>query len=70
MPTVARKAFTYQTKQYQPGDVIPEGLLDKYQKETFLRTGMIVRRAEPAKPVVRRKAAVEVKPLAEVETGE
>jgi hypothetical protein len=68
MPTVARKSFVFNEKQYSPGDLVPVDLLDKYQKETFFRAGFITERKEVVLPVVRKKTPVEVKPQVEVET--
>lgn len=53
---VARKKFTFNGRQYLPGDTVKKGTLDKYQEETFLRTSLVVEQPDPPKRT--RKAAV------------
>ena len=63
MAYVARKRFLFKGTEYVAGDVVPAKVLDKYQRETFLRVGFVVEAPEaPDRKLVRRKP-VEVKPL-------
>jgi hypothetical protein len=53
MTLVARKKFTFNGEDYLPGGVVTEGTLDQYQRETFLRTGLLAERVDPV--VIKRK---------------
>jgi len=55
---VSRKPLTFKGKVYEVGDRLPHNLLDSYQRETFLRVGIIV-----------EKTPTEVKPVAKVKIG-
>lgn len=60
MPLMARKTFVFNGKQLVAGTFLADDLLDKYQRETFLRTGFVVERALPTQPVVKKKAAAKM----------
>jgi len=53
MAIVCRKFFTFQSKNYFPGNEIPGELMNSYQRETFSRVGYITE--VPDKPKRSRK---------------